>query len=109
MALRSHPLPSGRRSSIAVAALEAEYPRRLKEAGIGGTAQVWLFIDAGGRVRDVRLNVTSGHAALDQAALRVAEAFAFTPATNQGEATPVWVTIPITFVAEAAGIPEPVG
>jgi protein TonB len=78
-------------------ALEREYPAILRDAGIGGTVQVWFFIDEGGRVQNKRVNVTSGHQALDDAALRVAEVFEFTPALNRDKRVPVWVSFPITF------------
>lgn len=82
-------------------ALEAEYPPLLREAGIGGTVKVWFSIDEEGVVRQVRVNTSSGHEALDQAALRVADIFRFTPARNRDEVVPVWVALDITFEPEA--------
>jgi TonB family protein len=78
-------------------ALEQEYPPLLKDAGIGGTAQVWLFIDAEGVVQNAQINQSSGHQALDEAALRVAEQIAFTSALKDDKAVPVWISLPITF------------
>jgi TonB family protein len=78
-------------------ALQGHYPPLLRDAGIGGTAMVWVFIDETGRVRDARLNATSGYDALDQAALRVTELMQFTAARNRDEPVPVWVALPITF------------
>lgn len=93
------------RSEI-LAALEREYPPLLRDAGIGGTAVVWFFIDETGTVRNQAINDSSGHTALDEAALRVAPVFRFTPALNRDRAVPVWVSLPITFTtrsgAEAA-------
>ncbi|MYB06492.1 MAG: M56 family metallopeptidase [Gemmatimonadetes bacterium] len=80
-----------------VRALEREYPPLLRDAGIGGTVQVWFFIDEEGVVRNQRVHTSSGHGALDEAALRVAPVLRFTPALNQGESVPVWVAFPITF------------
>ena len=86
-------------------ALEDEYRPRLRETGIGGTANVQFFIDAEGEVQRVMVAQTSGHEALDSAALRVARVFRFTPALNLDERVPVWIAIPITFGTgnEAAG------
>ncbi|NNF29272.1 MAG: M56 family metallopeptidase, partial [Gemmatimonadetes bacterium] len=84
-------------------ALEAEYPPLLREAGVGGTAKVWFFIDEKGLVQQVRLNTSSGHDALDQAALRVAVLFRFSPGLNRDQATAVWVSLDIRFQP-----PEPV-
>jgi len=78
-------------------ALEREYPPLLRDAGIGGTVQVWFFIDESGVVRNQVVQVSSGHTALDEAALRVAPVFRFTPALNRDKAVPVWVSLPITF------------
>ncbi len=78
-------------------ALEREYPPLLRDAGIGGTVQVWFFIDENGIVQNRVVNESSGHTALDDAALRVAPVFKFTPALNRDKAVPVWVSLPITF------------
>ncbi|MCH1570201.1 MAG: energy transducer TonB, partial [Longimicrobiales bacterium] len=40
---------------------------------------------------------SSGHPALDDAALNVAGAYEFSPARNGDEDVPVWVQFPITF------------
>lgn len=78
-------------------ALEREYPPLLRDAGIGGTVAMWFFIDEAGQVRNQRIHESSGHPALDEAALRVAPVFRFTPALNRDRAVPVWVQLPITF------------
>jgi TonB family protein len=78
-------------------ALRRNYPPLLRDAGIGGTVNVWFFIDEQGVVRNTRLAETSGYDALDQAALRVAAAMRFTPARNRDQPVPVWVSLPITF------------
>lgn len=79
------------------AVVEENYPPLLKDAGVGGIAQVWMFIDAQGVVTDVRINQASGHQALDDAALRVAGKFRFEPALNGEEPVGVWVSYPVTF------------
>lgn len=80
-----------------VAKLQEEYPPLLREAGIGGTANVWFFITSEGVVEQVRIQQPSGHQALDQAALRVARVMEFTPALNRETPVDVWVAFPITF------------
>lgn len=77
--------------------LEAEYPPLLRDAGIGGTTRVWFFIDEEGRVQDTRIEQSSGHAQIDDAALRVAAEMEFSPALNRDQPVPVWVAFPITF------------
>ena len=76
------------------------HPPLLRDAGIGGTVRVYFFIDATGEVRRRLIDTGSGHPALDEAALRVAEVYRFSPAENRGEPAPVWVSFPITFRVE---------
>lgn len=78
-------------------ALTREYPQLLRDAGVGGSCEVWIRISEGGNVEDVQVNQTSGHPALDQAALRVGQTMTFTPAMNRDKQVAVWVSIPITF------------
>jgi periplasmic protein TonB len=80
--------------------LERLYPVPLRDAGIGGTVRVWFFIDVDGRVRDTRIDESSGFDALDRAALQVADRMEFTPAYNRDDPVAVWVSIAITFEAE---------
>ena len=80
-----------------VRAMEREYPPLLRDAGIGGTVRVYFFIDETGRVQDRRIDSSSGHQALDDAAMAVAEIYQFSPALNRDKKVPVWVSFPITF------------
>ncbi len=82
-------------------ALEAEFPPLLRGAGIGGTVLVWIFVDESGEVARLMVNESSGHQALDEAALRVASAMEFTPALNEEKAVPVWISLPIRFATDA--------
>jgi protein TonB len=81
----------------AVRIVERYYPKLLKEAGIGGTVNVWVFIDTEGRVKNAVVQASSGNKALDEAALKAAREFEFTPALNRDKRVPVWVAIPIVF------------
>jgi TonB family protein len=78
-------------------ALVREYPTLLRDAGLGGTVQVWFFIDEEGRVVRTQVHEGSGHDALDRAALAVAGIIQFTPALNRDKRVPVWISLPITF------------
>lgn len=84
-----------------IAAMERSYPPLLRDAGIGGTIRVYFLISETGRVVETRIDQSSGHEALDQAALAVAGVYQFTPAQNRDEAVPVWVSFPITFRSDA--------
>ena len=79
--------------------LEETYPAELREAGIGGSTMLHFFINPQGEVENIQVAQTSGHPGLDEAAMEVARSFQFSPAENQGEAVPVWIQIPITYMA----------
>ncbi|MGD8867894.1 MAG: TonB family protein [Gemmatimonadales bacterium] len=81
----------------AVRIVERYYPKLLKDAGIGGRVMVWVFIDTNGIVKNAQVQNGSGNSALDDAALKAAREFEFTPALNRDKKVPVWVAIPITF------------
>lgn len=80
-----------------VRAMEREYPPLLRDAGIGGQVRVYFFIDENGTVQDTRIDQSSGHQALDDAALAVADVYRFSAALNRDKQVPVWVSFPITF------------
>jgi len=78
-------------------ALMREYPPILRDAGIGGTVVVWFFITEEGVVQDKRVSQTSGQIQFDEAALKVADVFRFSPALNRDQRVQVWIEVPITF------------
>ena len=77
--------------------MQRNYPALLRDAGIGGTVRVYFFIDETGEVLRRLVDNSSGHPALDEAALRVADVYRFSPARNGDRHVPVWVSFPITF------------
>ena len=78
-------------------ALQRYYPPLLRDAGIGGTVNVWFFISEEGRVLKTQINESSGYDAFDQAALQVADLMSFTPAYNRDQKVPVWVALDVAF------------
>lgn len=78
-------------------ALERNYPPLLRDAGIGGSVNMWFFIDEDGKVLNTQVNQSSGYPALDEAATKVATIMQFTPAYNRDKKVQVWVSIPIVF------------
>ncbi len=89
--------PSITNRNEVIEAMQAAYPPLLKDAGVGGTTRVYFFINEVGLVEDVRIDKSSGHPALDDAAIRVANVYRFEPALNRDKKVPVWVSFPITF------------
>lgn len=92
--------PSLTNQEVVTAALQAAYPPLLRDAGIGGTANVWFLVDEEGRVVRIQIARTSGHEALDQAALAVARTMEFKPARNRGEKVRAWMQVPIRFASK---------
>ena len=80
-----------------VRAMAREYPPLLRDAGIGGTVTVYFFIDEEGTVEQFEVFESSGHQALDDAALAVADVYRFSPALNRDKKVPVWVSFRIMF------------
>jgi len=86
----------GRRLDHALAALAREefYPREAIARGLEGTVTLLLTLDAGGRVTAVTVAGGSGHALLDEAAVRAARRIARVPG-SRGQ-----VLLPVEFRLE---------
>jgi TonB family protein len=80
-----------------VDAMRLEYPPVLRDAGIGGTVQVYFYIDDRGWVKTTRIAQSSGYEQLDEAAIQVANLYRFSPALNRDQKVAVWVSFPVTF------------
>jgi protein TonB len=77
--------------------LERHYPPLMRDAGLGGTVMMWVFIDQAGGVKKVLVKESSGMMPLDSAAVKVTAAMRFSPAQNRDIKVPVWVALPIAF------------
>jgi TonB family protein len=98
------PMPealAARQTMFVIAAIEAVrvsgYPAMLRDAGIGGTVMVGLYVHWSGQVHQTRIDETSGHESLDQAALLVASAMGFGQVPPGSPLTVEWVSIPVRF------------
>lgn len=89
--------PELRNSQEVAAQLARRYPPLLRNAGIGGTAVMSLWIDETGAVDRHELAQSSGYAELDAAAEAVAATMEFSPARVGDEPKPVVIRVPITF------------
>ena len=78
-------------------AAEREYPAALRDAGIGGTVALLVQVSEQGEVVHVEVGASSGHPALDRAALRVAEVLRMSPAMNRDRRVAVLTRVPIVF------------
>jgi protein TonB len=80
-------------------AMQRLYPQMLMQAGIGGTALVWLRLDEEGKVVQTEIKKSSGQRPLDDAALEVGKRARFSPALNGDTRVRVWVELPVVFSA----------
>lgn len=78
--------------------LVKSYPPLLRDAGIGGTVLLWVFIDETGEVQRSLVKTSSGYADMDASALVVAPQMQFSPALNRDMRVPVWLEIPLIFM-----------
>ena len=92
--------PNIKNADEVVGALRRFYPPLLRDAGVGGTALVWFLIDEEGTTQKVMLKKTSGHHALDDAALKVAQLVRWTPALNRDRPVTVWIELPLLFKSD---------
>ncbi|MCA0305648.1 MAG: energy transducer TonB [Proteobacteria bacterium] len=74
------------------------YPARSRKAGEQGSVTVRVLVDAAGRPSQVLLQASSGHPALDEAAVSAVRAAQFRPYADGGTPQAVWVLVPINFV-----------
>jgi len=70
----------------------------LRRPGAGGVVELHLYVDPRGRVSEVDVAESSGHARLDRAARDVAREIEFLPALNRDRTVGVWVSQRICFL-----------
>lgn len=76
---------------------QERYPPALREAGIGGTAQLYVYVAETGSVTNARLKRSSGLAQLDEVAIDIIRHAEFTPAVLGDEPVGVWIELPVSF------------
>ena len=75
----------------------AAYPPRAVELSQQGEALVRVRLDTAGTAVEIILHRSSGHHALDSAALAAVRSWHFLPAMRDGRSVPSWVEIPVRF------------
>lgn len=76
---------------------EPFYPPQVIREGGEGTVMLSIYILADGRVGEVKLDRSSGHAKLDESAMREAKRWRFVPGTSDGKPMAMWKQVPVTF------------
>lgn len=78
--------------------LAQQYPPMLRDAGIGGTVVLWVWVEANGAVGQTRVISSSTNEVLDSLAQQVMrESARFSPALNRDQKVAVWIQMPVTF------------
>jgi protein TonB len=74
------------------------YPEAAARGRVEGTVVVRVWVSAGGRAMETRVDSSSGSDALDEAAVAAVRVWRFVPATNAtGESVACEATVPIEF------------
>ena len=77
--------------------VQAEYPRELEGSGTRGTVVLEVLVGSDGRAERVQVTRSSGHGALDQAAVEAVRRVRWQPALGVRGARPYPVALGITF------------
>lgn len=99
--------PRLRNAADLVDELTEQYPLQLRSAAIGGMARVRMRVTEEGDVDSTWIAFSSGLPGLDRAALTTVKEAKFEPGTVNGEATPMWTELPLTFRTGEERGPEP--
>jgi periplasmic protein TonB len=73
------------------------YPEQARRDGQEGRASVKVCVGANGKIQTAETAATSGFPALDEAAIKVAKAAKFKPATSEGKPVDSCATLPVKF------------
>ena len=73
------------------------YPEAEKKAGTEGDVVIKALVDKTGKVVEVEVAKTSGHEALDKAAVEAAYQNEFKPAMQDGKPVAIWVAYKVAF------------
>ena len=73
------------------------YPALARKRGWEGRAILDILVDARGRVKDIRIHLSSGHAVLDRAAVRALKKWIFAPGARRGVRTAMRIKQPVHF------------
>ncbi len=73
------------------------YPDISRRNGEEGRVVVKICVNTGGKIDSVEVSNSSGHSALDEAALKYAKAMRFKPATSEGKPVASCPNLPVKF------------
>lgn len=73
------------------------YPKDAEKKGIEGTVGLRVLVTEQGTVDRVEVESSSGHAQMDEAAIKAARKTRFRPAIKDGQRVAMWINYPIQF------------
>ena len=82
---------------VAIHSVSPVYPEDARVAGLTGTTQIEVSVDASGTVVATQVILTSGNASLDRAAEDAARQWTFKPAMLRGQPVPSRMVLPVRF------------
>lgn len=91
---------AGARTPQLITATSHDYPALARRLGLEGAVQVRFRVGIDGIPRDVSIARSSGHRALDAAALREAAQWRFRPAQADGTTVETWASMPVSYALE---------
>ncbi len=77
------------------------YPKTALDQGLEGTVTLTITVGPNGEVLDVAVSASSGHASLDQAAVRAVKRWTFTPGLQKGKPAAGKIKVPFRFLNRA--------
>jgi TonB family protein len=83
-----------------------EYPLELWDRDVEGETLLRVLVTEEGQVRRVEVLQSSGHEALDSAAVGGARELRFQPALRNGRRIEVWATVPVHFSKRRGPAPD---
>lgn len=85
-----------------------EYPRSAWREGVGGETRLRIHIARDGTVDSAYVLASSGHPALDSAAVAGARQLRYRPARQGGDTVAVWAVLPVRYPMPARARSEEV-
>jgi protein TonB len=73
------------------------YPSRARRLGVQGTTMLRVHVLDDGRIGEVAIDQSAGHADLDQAAADAVRRWRFEPARRGDQPVAMWVRVPVEF------------
>jgi protein TonB len=77
--------------------VQPRYPTGPRRQGVQGTTVLRVFVAVDGRVAEVVVERTAGHAELDEAAAEAVRRWRFEPALSGTTPVAMWVLLPVEF------------